>query len=70
MARAGKSGGGHDEKPRLVSSNRRASYEYELSERLECGIVLVGTEVKSLREGHCHLEAAYARIDEGRTMAP
>jgi SsrA-binding protein len=47
-----------------VSKNRRAFHEYEISDRLECGVVLVGTEVKSLRDGHCLLEDAYAKIDE------
>jgi SsrA-binding protein len=48
-----------------VCRNRRASHEYELSDRLECGVVLVGTEVKSLRDGHCSLDGAYARIEDG-----
>lgn len=50
---------------RMVSRNRKASHEYELTDRLECGIVLQGTEVKTLRDGHCSLEGSYAKIDEG-----
>ena len=50
---------------RMVSRNRRATHDYEISERLECGVVLVGTEVKSLRAGHCNLEDAYAKIEHG-----
>jgi len=46
-----------------VCKNRRAAFEYELHDELECGMVLVGTEVKSLRVGHASLEEAYARID-------
>ena len=46
-----------------VCRNRRASHEYDILDRLECGLVLTGTEVKSLREGHANLEDAYARID-------
>ena len=46
-----------------ICRNRRALHDYEITDRLECGIVLVGTEVKSLREGHANLEDAYARID-------
>lgn len=46
-----------------ICRNRRALHEYEISDSLECGIVLVGTEVKSLRDGHANLEDAYARID-------
>lgn len=48
-----------------ICRNRRALHEYEVSDAIECGIVLVGTEVKSLREGHANLEDAYARIDDG-----
>ena len=50
---------------KVVARNRKASHEYELSDRLECGVVLVGTEVKSLRDGHCSLDGAYARIEDG-----
>lgn len=46
-----------------VCRNRRALHDYEITDRIECGIVLVGTEVKSLRDGHANLEDAYARID-------
>ncbi|WP_020469184.1 SsrA-binding protein SmpB [Zavarzinella formosa] len=49
----------------VVTRNRRASHDYELTDRLECGIMLVGTEVKSLRAGHCNLEQAYAKIEDG-----
>ncbi|MFO0876707.1 MAG: SsrA-binding protein SmpB [Gemmataceae bacterium] len=48
-----------------ICRNRRASHEYEILDRLECGVVLTGTEVKSLREGQSSLEDAYARIDDG-----
>lgn len=47
-----------------VCRNRRALHDYEITDRIECGIVLVGTEVKSLRDGHANLEDAYARIDD------
>lgn len=46
-----------------ICRNRRASHEYEILDKIECGIVLVGTEVKSLREGHATLEDAYAKIE-------
>jgi SsrA-binding protein len=49
----------------VVTRNRRAAHEYELTERLECGVVLVGTEVKSLRDGHCSLDGSYAKIESG-----
>ncbi|HKA06234.1 MAG TPA: SsrA-binding protein SmpB [Gemmataceae bacterium] len=54
-----------DEGLHVVTRNRKASHEYELSDRLECGVVLVGTEVKSLRDGHCSLDEAYAKIEGG-----
>ena len=48
-----------------VASNRQASYRYNLLERFECGIVLAGTEVKSLREGNAQLKDAYALVRDG-----
>jgi SsrA-binding protein len=48
-----------------ICKNRRASHEYELSEHVEAGLVLTGTEVKSLRTGKAMLEDAYARMDDG-----
>lgn len=48
-----------------VCRNRRAAHDYEISDRLECGVVLVGTEVKSLRDGHANLEGSYAKIEDG-----
>jgi SsrA-binding protein len=49
----------------VVCRNKRAFHEYEVLESLECGVVLTGTEVKSLRDGHASLEDAYARLDGG-----
>lgn len=48
-----------------VATNRQASYRYELLERFECGIALVGSEVRSLREGRAQLKDAYATITGG-----
>jgi SsrA-binding protein len=48
-----------------VATNRQASYRYNLLERYECGIVLTGTEVKSLREGKAQLKDAYATVRDG-----
>ena len=48
-----------------VASNRYASYRYNLLERFECGIVLQGTEVKSLRNGGAQLKDGYATIRDG-----
>ena len=54
----------HDNE-RVVAQNRRARHEYEVLETLECGIALVGSEVKSLRTGKLSLEEAYGRVKEG-----
>jgi SsrA-binding protein len=51
--------------PGDVATNRQASYRYNLLERFECGIVLTGTEVKSLREGKAQLKDSYATIRDG-----
>jgi SsrA-binding protein len=48
-----------------VASNRQASFRYNLLERFEAGIVLFGTEVKSLRDGKAQLKDAYASIRDG-----
>lgn len=50
---------------RIVAQNRAASYNYDLLDKLEAGIVLVGTEVKSLREGKGSLREAYADLRAG-----
>ncbi|MGA7624988.1 MAG: SsrA-binding protein SmpB [Candidatus Acidiferrales bacterium] len=51
---------------RIVAQNRAASYNYHLLDNLETGLVLVGTEVKSLREGKGTLREAYAEIRQGQ----
>ena len=43
--------------------NRRAFHDYFIDEKFECGMVLTGTEVKSIREGRCNLREGYVRID-------
>jgi SsrA-binding protein len=48
-----------------VASNRYASYRYELLERIECGVVLAGTEVKALRASGAQLKDGYATIRDG-----
>jgi SsrA-binding protein len=48
-----------------VASNRQASYRFNLLERFECGLVLTGTEVKSLREGKAQLKDSYAVVRDG-----
>ena len=49
----------------MIAQNRAATFHYEISERYEAGIVLRGSEVKSLREGRAHLTDAYASIERG-----
>jgi SsrA-binding protein len=50
---------------KLIADNRRARHDYHLLERFEAGIVLTGTEVKSLREGRATLAQAYADVRDG-----
>ena len=50
---------------KIVARNRKARHEYELLEKVEAGLVLTGTEVKSLRNGKANLEDSYAEIDQG-----
>ena len=49
----------------MIANNRKARHEYEVFDHLECGIVLVGSEVKSLRAGRMSLDEAYGRVDKG-----
>jgi SsrA-binding protein len=53
----------HDNE-RSIAQNRAARFEYEVLDTLECGIVLVGSEVKSLRNGKMSLEEAYGRVKD------
>ena len=50
---------------KLVAQNKKARHDYEILETHEAGIVLTGTEVKSLRQGRCSIVDAYAVIQEG-----
>jgi SsrA-binding protein len=63
-SKAKKSDAAHDNE-RVIAVNRRARHEYDVLESLECGIMLVGSEVKSLRTGQLSLEEAYGRVREG-----
>jgi SsrA-binding protein len=51
--------------PGDVASNRQASFRYNLLERFEAGLVLTGTEVKSLRDGKAQLKDSYAMVRDG-----
>ena len=50
---------------KLVADNRKARFNYEILDTLECGIQLQGSEVKSLRNGKLSLEESYARVKDG-----
>jgi len=50
---------------KTIAENRRARHDYHLLERLEAGLVLTGTEVKSLRDGRATLGQAYAEVRDG-----
>jgi len=50
---------------KVVCTNRKARHDYEIVETYEAGIVLTGTEVKSLREGRANLKDSYAKIKDG-----
>ncbi len=51
--------------PGDVATNRQASYRYELLERTECGLMLQGSEVKSMRMGRVQLKDSYAALEGG-----
>lgn len=53
------------EERRHITHNRRARHEYHIEETFEAGMVLTGTEIKSIRAGRVNLQDAYARIDNG-----
>jgi len=50
---------------KIIADNRKARFHYEIGEVFEAGIVLTGTEVKSLRQGHVQLGHAYADVRDG-----
>ncbi len=50
---------------RVIAQNRKARHNYEILETLECGIVLVGSEVKTLRQGRVSLDEAHGRVENG-----
>ena len=50
---------------KIVATNRKARHEYHIEDTLEAGLVLKGTEVKSLREGRVNLQDAYCTVENG-----
>src|SRR6266436_229692 len=59
----GKKGDDGEDGVKIICRNKRALHEYHVFDSLECGLVLTGTEVKSLREGSSSLDEAYAKIE-------
>ncbi|MET0802236.1 MAG: SsrA-binding protein SmpB [Actinomycetota bacterium] len=55
----------HDADQKTVASNRKARHDYQILEQIECGVVLTGDEVKSLRGGRASITEAYARVHAG-----
>ncbi|MBW8065345.1 MAG: SsrA-binding protein SmpB [Nitrospira sp.] len=53
---------------KVVATNRKAFHDYAIQEKLEAGIVLKGTEVKSLREGRVNLRDSYASVNHGEVV--
>lgn len=53
---------------KVIATNRRATYDYEILERFEAGIALLGSEVKSMREGKANLQDAYATVNAGQVL--
>lgn len=54
-----------DPNKKIAAENRKARYNFELSENLEAGLMLTGTEVKSLREGKANIAESYATFENG-----
>jgi SsrA-binding protein len=57
-----------EKKEKVVATNRKAYHDYFIEEKFEAGIMLTGTEVKSLREGRANLQDSYASVKDGETF--
>lgn len=55
----------HDPNSKLIAENRQARYHYSIEDTLEAGIVLMGSEVKSLRTGKSNITDSYASVERG-----
>jgi SsrA-binding protein len=62
---AGKKSGPGIGQSKTIAENRKARHRFEILESIECGVVLIGPEVKSLREGKISLDEAYVRVIDG-----
>ncbi len=56
------------EATKLVANNKKAYFDYFIDEKYEAGIVLAGTEVKSLRQGKCSIKESFIRIEKGEVL--
>ncbi|MGB2500966.1 MAG: SsrA-binding protein, partial [Mariniblastus sp.] len=52
-----------DDQSQVICENRKARHKYEILQQVECGVMLIGSEVKSLREGNISLNEAYVRVE-------
>lgn len=50
---------------KLIANNKKAYFDYFIEEKYEAGIALAGTEVKSVRQGHCSIKESFISIDKG-----
>ena len=57
-----------DPTTKLIGSNRKAFHDYAIEEKVEAGLILKGTEVKSLRQGRVNLREAYATVSDGKAI--
>lgn len=53
---------------KIIAENRKARHDYFIDDQIETGMVLTGTEVKSMRQGRCNLKDSYARIKDGQVF--
>lgn len=53
---------------KIIQKNKKAYFNYEILEKYEAGIVLKGTEIKSIREGNVSINESYARVDNGEVF--
>ena len=53
---------------RLVANNKKAWHDYFIEDKYEAGIELHGTEVKSIRMGHCSIKEAFIRVEQGLSL--
>jgi SsrA-binding protein len=57
-----------DSASRVVARNRRARHDYEIIDELDCGIMLIGSEVKSIRDNKITIDEAFARVEGGEVF--